>query len=275
MASSASFCFVENLETPRFQSPRQPGPGFAPSLEGSGATSHCSCLMAESGLARSPTVGEPEPDHRRLAAAEQVRHVRAELELEGSLRDDLVLVDEVEDLLHPVDAGGALVHHHVQLVVHQVPAVAPEVLHPADDPALALVQLHGEAGHVGRLQRLRRVEQLVVRLRRLQPLGVEEVLAVVEAGAVVEPGDAPELALVGRAVAAFPGRTSPARPWAGSRRPGSSSRRRRTPARTARPSRRCRRWSPWRPRRSRTCRAGRSCSRPAPGSRSGGSCSPC
>src|SRR3712207_9098922 len=32
-------------------------------------------------------VGVPEPDHRRLAAAEQVRHVRADLELEGRLRD--------------------------------------------------------------------------------------------------------------------------------------------------------------------------------------------
>src|SRR5215212_10075428 len=54
MASSASFGFAENFETPRFQSPRHPGPGFAPAFEGSGATSHCSCLTAESGLAMSP-----------------------------------------------------------------------------------------------------------------------------------------------------------------------------------------------------------------------------
>jgi hypothetical protein len=141
-----------------------------PSFDGSGATSHCSFFSAASGRVEGGDVGEPQPDHRRLAAPEEVHHIRALVELQRGLRQDLVLVDEVEDLLHAVDAGCALVHDDLELVVHEVAAVAPEELHPVDDAALALVELHREADDVCRLGLLRGIQQLIVSLRRLQPL---------------------------------------------------------------------------------------------------------
>src|SRR5690349_18649148 len=69
IASIAACCFFEEAETPRFQVPRQPGPGFAPSFDGSGTISHCSGLIVVSGLYNSPAF----ENQRRIIATLPVR----------------------------------------------------------------------------------------------------------------------------------------------------------------------------------------------------------